>query len=188
MVFGFEIMGFFELLERGFQRNSLIHHQKLPKMGKLIYYLCIASGILCLGVQGYNSFIYNKECGYFITQAAKASTIEIAQSSLKTAVYYLDNHGLANGNTAPYFETPLEDLGFYYRNLKASLANLDSIKVNATSTDISNTLIKLHESLSMPVPPGIENYPNNLAYSLWLWISIILAFIQYVTLKKNRII
>jgi len=123
--------------------------------------------------------IFNKECSGYLSRAAHANTIQLADQELSTALDYLNQHNLTHGYTSIFYNTPDEDIGFWYTNLVESKKELDTLrsKTDLTALEQSNTLIKLRETLmshgeqgdSVRVPDGISRYPNNLAYFVW-WV------------------
>ena len=135
------------------------------------------------GFRIYNSVAYNIDCGGHIKRAADANTVELATQEMKTVVAYLEARGMTSGYTSVLYQTPDEDVGFWYQNLKASLGELEKITPQTTQLERSNILIKLRETLldqgqSVVVtqPNGISVYPNNVAYA-WFGLLGLIAVI-----------
>jgi len=70
------------------------------------------------------------------------------------------------------YQTPAEDLGFWYQNIQASHDELSQVDSATAQLEKSNILIKLRETLldrgdsrdSVTDPTGISIYPNNTLY------------------------
>jgi len=118
---------------------------------------------------------FDRNCGGYFARAATANTIELAIPALERGVTYLEQNDLTSGYTSVLYRTPDEDLGFFYSNMKESLAELKSIKPDASPLERSNVLMKLRETLvhtsdtgdSLTLPEGISRYPSNLLMALW---------------------
>lgn len=128
------------------------------------------------------SIQFNRNCEGNLKRAADANTIEIAKKELRTALDYIEKNNLTHGYTSAIYETPDEDLGFWYNNLKTSYSELDSLKAEAQPMEKSNMLMKLRETLidhgdkgdDVTVPDGISRYPDNMAFGL-LQITLLIA-------------
>jgi len=131
---------------------------------------------------------FKVDCSDYLKRAADSNSIELAQENLKKATSYLEQHGTTSGIVSIILKQPSNDIGFFYKNLKASEADLAAISSNlkASSLEKSNVLMKLRETLldagkegdKITKPMGIEIYPNNLGYFLWAVISSIAALIS----------
>lgn len=111
-----------------------------------------------LGVHAFQVAKFERACTSHLHRAAVANTIELASSELGVALKYLEDHDLTAGNTALFYETPADDLGFWYQNLKAAQGVLSHSK-DASPLERTNVLLKLKESLTSP-PMDISIYPN----------------------------
>ncbi len=132
---------------------------------------------------------FDRGCGGHLKRAADANSIELAEKELQLAVDYMEANGLTSGYTSIIYQTPDEDIGFWYGNIESSLSGLKSTPDTATSLEKSNVLIKLRETLidhgssgdSITIPSGISLYPNNRVFAL-LWvvfIAVLLAVIPW---------
>jgi hypothetical protein len=118
---------------------------------------------------------FDIECEGHLNLAANANTIEIASSELCIALEYLREQGLTKGYTSIVYNTPNEDIGFWYNNLKESHNELLSISDSASALEKSNVLIKLRETLIghsengeyITKPYGISIAPNNVVFFWW---------------------
>jgi hypothetical protein len=113
---------------------------------------------------------FTQQCGGYLQRAARANTIELAEREMTIAVSYLERHGITSGYTSVFWCTPDEDVGFWYRNLSAALAELRSIDAHASALERSNVLLKLRETLvsqEHAVPPSVSLYPYNTAFAYW---------------------
>jgi hypothetical protein len=134
-------------------------------VGVLIFLLGLIGGIGFI----VNSISFGIHCGGRMERAANANSITLALQEMEVVVGYLEKHELTKGNTAILWETPDQDLGFFYKNMKDSLTELRSIKEDATPLEKSNVLMKLRESLTnhsqgstgVTAPFGISFSPYN---------------------------
>lgn len=147
---------------------------------------------ISLAVYGVTNFFlgvsYRNNVGGHLKRAADSNTVELAKQELRTAITWLEQHNKTSGYTSVFWNTPDEDIGFWYGNLKASLDELEKLPESASPMEKSNMLMKLRETLldndakgtHVTEPKGIKRHPHNLAYGLWLWISAILALIGWI--------
>ena len=160
-------------------------------MNKFIFVLGI---ILFIGLSGfriYHNIVFKKEVTGYLKRATDASTIELALTDLQTAIKYLENNNLTQGFTSILYETPDEDIAFWYNNLKASEAELIKAR-NSSSLEKTNVLLKLKESLSddgkksssVTHPQGISIYPNNKLVTILFWISLLWMPILIIEINK----
>ncbi len=164
-------------------------------MGKVI----VVSILSCLllveycSARVYKYVIFNIECGGHMKRAADANTVEMATQEMETVMAYLERGGMTRGYTSVLYRTPDEDVGFWYQNMKASLAELKSVKSDATSLEKSNILMKLRETLldedrctGVTVPAGISVYPHNTAYTFFGIFSLVMLIIGRVVAGVKR--
>jgi hypothetical protein len=112
---------------------------------------------------------------------------------MEIVVKYLEDHKMTTGYTSILWNSPGEDMGFFYKNMKTSLEELQSIKENSSQLEKSNVLMKLRETLteqgknseSIVVPKGVSRFPNNTLYGLWLLGSVIFAGIGVILFLNN---
>ncbi|HMQ01708.1 MAG TPA: hypothetical protein PKD79_01410 [Candidatus Doudnabacteria bacterium] len=122
------------------------------------------------------SIQYDRGCGGHLKRAADANTIDLAVLELEIAVKYLEANNMTSGYTSIIYQTPDEDVGFFYSNLKASLEELKGISPEATPLERSNILMKLRETLLdngeratvTTKPPGISIFPHNTKLFIWI--------------------
>jgi hypothetical protein len=126
---------------------------------------------------------FDQNIGGHLKRAADANSIELAKQELKTALDNIERSGLTSGYTSVLWRTPDEDIGFWYNNIKASYAELNSLSPDASQLERSNTLIKLRETLLdhsggdevVTAPDGISRYPNNAIFATVFLFSGLLA-------------
>lgn len=119
---------------------------------------------------------FTQDCGGYLKRAADANTVEIAESELDKAVEYLEKNNITTGYTSVIYNTPDEDIYFWYSNLTESLTELKKIDKNASNIEKTNVLMKLRETLmdngkkgsSITMPQAIHLYPNN---GIWLFLT-----------------
>jgi hypothetical protein len=139
----------------------------------------IVLSIPCCAVRAYKDVIFERGAEGYLKRAADANSVELARNELDIALKYVEAEGLKNGYTSVFYRTPDEDVGFWYRNLKTSQAELLSIPATATPLEKSNMLMKLRETLldsgeksvHVTLPSGVSVFPNNVAYAIWITIS-----------------
>lgn len=125
---------------------------------------------------------FNQNCGGHLKRAADANTVEIAKEELKTAIDYMEAQNLTNGYTSVIYNTPDEDVSFWYNNIKQSYIELESLSDSTSALEKSNMLIKLRETLldhgdksdSVTMPNGISRHPNTALFGILGFISIII--------------
>ena len=135
-----------------------------------IILIVIVAFQIVLGIQ------FNQNCEGYLKRAADANTISMAEKELEIALEYIEKNKLTKGYTSVLYNTPDEDVGFWYNNLKESMKELQQITPEATQLEQSNVLMKLRETLldstdsgtSVTCPSGISLFPHN---DTWAWFS-----------------
>lgn len=143
-------------------------------------------GLLWVGTMIYNSIQFDRHCEGYLKRAADANTVEMAKEQLSLAVNYCEANGLTSGYTSVIYTTPDEDVAFWYKNLKSSLAELNAVSPNATQLEKTNVLMKLRETLLdtdnkgetiVTYPSGIPQFPYNRGYVGWCAFSCIMILL-----------
>ena len=118
-------------------------------------------------------------CGQRLKRAADANTIDLATTEMDAAVGYLLDHKMTEGYTSIFWNSPDEDVGFWYKNLAASLDELKKVSPDASQLERSNILMKLRQTLLdhsgehgevVTAPEGISRFPDN---AFWLKMAIL---------------
>ncbi len=138
--------------------------------------------LLWTGVRIYKGVIFDINCTNRIKRAADSNTVELATVEMEAVIRYLETNNLTSGYTSVAYNSPDEDVGWWYSNLKSSLVELRKVTPQTTQLERSNVLIKLRESLldhskdgdKVTAPDGISIYPNNKAYAWRGYISLLL--------------
>ena len=147
----------------------------------VVLFLMFFVPIVVWGVcRTYNSINFSIKCSDYIKRAADANTIEIASKELGTAVKYLEDNRITEGFTSVIYQSPEDDIGFLYNNLKSSLEELNKVTSETSQLEKTNILMKLRETLldhrqhgdSVTRPDGISCFPNN---KLYFWVGILSA-------------
>lgn len=149
--------------------------------------------MLCLPAIGWTASLAIKEisfernCGGYLTRAANANTVAIAKDELKKALHYLQENNMTSGYTSIVYNTPDEDVGFWFRNLEASYQELQELSKNPnlSSLEQSNTLLKLRDTLcdhkegheNLTKPSGIARFPNNTGFMFFGLFSLTLVIL-----------
>lgn len=115
----------------------------------------------------------------YLKRAADANTIDLAHQELTKAITFLEANEMTSGYTSILWQTPDEDISFWYQNLKASQTELANLKSDS-ALERTNVLIKLRETLldtgektRVTVPKGLSVYPNNKVWALLMLVAII---------------
>lgn len=123
---------------------------------------------ICLRVE------FNQNCTGYLKQAADANTIELAIDRLDKAIEYAEIKNLTDGYTSVLWKTEDENIGFWYKNLKASRVELEKA-LNSSQMEQTNVLMKLRETLTdnnengtyITYPSGLWKYPNNMEFAIF---------------------
>ncbi len=147
-------------------------------------YILLVLSLLIIGVRIYGTVNFDRKCVQYIQRAADANTVTSAYNELGVATKYLEDNKITSGYTSIMFDSPNEDVGFWYNNLKSCEKDLLVIIDNDTSVSMlekSNVLLRLRETLldkkGVTVPSGISRYPNNLLWGIISGFAIIYIFI-----------
>ncbi len=116
-----------------------------------------------------------------LKQAGDANSIELAQERLSMAIAEIEKQGDTSGYTSVWYKTPSDDVGFWYKNLKTSQAELKSLSASAAPLEKSNMLIKLRETL---LDKDVVTYPNNTEYFWWGTVSGLIILCIYLSIPK----
>lgn len=142
-------------------------------------YLCAHATVL--------SIQFDRNCGGHLKRAADANTVELASKELKVALDYMRTKRMTDGYTSVIYQTPDEDIGYWYTNINDSYNELQDLPTKAATLEKSNTLMKLRETIldsgekgdSLTVPAGISRYPNNGMWAFLLTGSMLIALIGW---------
>ena len=145
--------------------------------------VCTGLFLTWAGVRIYDNVMFNIHCGDYLKRAADSNSIELAESNLAMVTAYAESNSLTSGNTGLFWNSPSNDVGFWYNNVKTSLAEVRKVRAQPDATDLerSNVLIKLEKTMldqgkdgsSVVVPGGISIFPNNLGFFWWAVLSFI---------------
>lgn len=126
----------------------------------------IFSGLLFVSCG--KSISYEKDVESHLEAAANAQTVEIATSELDIAIRNIEARGLTTGQTGILYNNQQNDIGFWYRNVKAARTTISELPTGADALTKSNTLMRMREGLqrhngdgdSVIQPDNISLYPN----------------------------
>ena len=129
---------------------------------------------------------FKQEVSGHLKRAADASTIELAQQELSTVIAYLEKNNLTSGYTSVMWKTPDEDIEFWYKNLKASKAELSNLK-SESALEKTNVLMKLRETLvdsgkktKVTLPKGLHVFPHNKLWAALSFLATLLVISGFV--------
>lgn len=140
----------------------------------------ILFSIVLFGSMIYQEIKMEQNCTGYLKRAADANTVELAKVELEKCIAYLEANDLTTGYTSIIYNTPDEDISFWYTNIKDSHRELTLVTDSTTSLEKSNILMKLRETLldneKLSAPTGLARFPNN---GLWC-VGSCMAFIMIV--------
>lgn len=148
----------------------------------------LLGAILCVpfiawaGARIYSVVTHQINCNSHLRRAADSSTVEAAKQELDAALKYLDDNGINEGYTSVLWNSPSDDVGFWYRNIRSSRDELGKITSETSQLERTNVLIKLRETLLdrgqngeyVNAPQGISFFPNNATF---FWSGWLAAFV-----------
>ncbi len=162
-------------------------------MKKVFGSILIVPFVIYLVIVIFKSVMFDINCGNRMGRASDANSITLAREEMEVVVKYLEDNQFTTGYTSVIYNTPDEDMGFFYKNMKSALEELISIKETASPMEKSNLLMKLRESLthhgekgsSITVPSGISFAPHNVAFAIWGIISLIIAAVGAIIIAND---
>lgn len=166
----------------------------MKTIGRFIAFVGCVLFVLWAGVRIYKIEVtWAQNVHGHLKRAADANTLELAKKELETAVRYLEDNGITSGYTSVIWNTPDEDVSFWYRNLKESVGELkrceEECKDQLAQT---NVLMKLRETLldegqgmNVTEPSGISIFPSNTGYMWWAIISLISAVFGFIVVANS---
>jgi hypothetical protein len=145
--------------------------------------------LIWTGIRIYDNVQFNRNCGGHIKRAADANTIELATQEMTTVITYLENNNMTSGYTSVTYTTPSEDVGYWYKNLKSALGELQKVTPDTPQLTRSNVLLKLRETLldhsssgeTVTAPDGISVFPSNAGLFWFGWFSFVMAIIGVIS-------
>lgn len=157
-------------------------------MNKLLGYLLIVGAVVIFGFRISKAIDYKQNVSGYLTRAANANTIELAEQELTKSINYLEANKMMTGYTSVFYETPDEDVDFWYKNLKAAQHELQTLN-SSSALEKTNVLLKLRETImsssgksSVTAPKGISAFPNNTMWAVLMLAAIIAGFVGFVIL------
>ena len=135
----------------------------------------------------YKRIDFRQNCSGRLERAANANTVELAVKELDAVIQYAEVKGYTSGYTSVLYNTPDEDVEYWYNNLCASRKELLNLS-DSTSTLETNTLMKLRETLTdtgkdgthVIYPDGLQFYPNNFLWGIIRYFILIVLFVIFV--------
>lgn len=139
-------------------------------------------------IRVYAAVTYNIAIENHISRAASSPNPTVAIEELDVAIKGAAERGLTSGNTGIIFTYPNNDLGFWYRRLVDSRQILAALPPNDSALEISNTMIRVHETLigsdkngqKIIEPNGISVFPHNVALAWMAWVSLLSACVFWL--------
>lgn len=164
----------------------------------LIGVLSLIFAFTIIGWSKILSIQMQRNCTGYLKRAADANTVETAKDQLHKAIAYLEENNLTKGYTSAIYNTPDEDIAFWFNNLKSSEQELDKVinSKTSSSTETSNVLMKLRETLidngekgdHLTVPDGLSRFPNNLVWGIFriLAYGVVIICGLYIYIKLEE--
>ncbi len=139
-------------------------------------------------------YSFSIHCGGHMELAGSANSIELAKQEMGLVVKFAVDNQMTSGYTSVFFNTPDEDVGFWYSNMKSSLEELEAINPDASNLEKSNVLIKLRETVAhhskdgtrITVPEGISVFPNNVGFFWFGMVSSVIGVLGALMIAKKR--
>ena len=151
-------------------------------MNKLIGIILMLLASVIFGFRISKNIEFKQNVSGYLKRAADANTIALANQELTKVIDYLEANNITEGYTSIFYETPNEDISFWYQNLKASQLELTNLQ-SESALEKTNVLMKLRETLvdngektRVTIPPGLAVYPNNTMWALLNLLATILGF------------
>lgn len=149
----------------------------------LLCIVCILIPLFIYGSAIVKTIHMSANCISYFSMASDANSVELAEKHLTTAITYLEENNLTDGNTKLIFYNPRNDLGLWYENLKSAQSQLQEMvsREELTELEESNALMKLRETLlysegGVTHPSMISFYPNHIS---WFW-TLCLSWLLWV--------
>ncbi len=147
-----------------------------------------------MGVRVVNSVMFERDIGGYLKRAADANTIELAELELAKALSNMEQEGMTSGFTSILWQTPDEDVGFWFKNITSAHRELEVVDFKATQLEKTNILMKLRETLldqgsestKVTAPSGISLFPNNILFAVWGYISLLGLILSFILFEQNR--
>lgn len=162
-------------------QGSSVAGPALIGAGGSLAFLAWAAVTIVLSIQ------YDRSIGGHLELAANANQPDTAIEELKLALQGMDGDGLTCNKprqcyTSVMYTEPDEDLGFWRMNIEQTLGDLEALPPDADHLKVSNTLLKVRDSLTgqgesgthIIDPSGVSRYPHNAIMGWWGWLSAIL--------------
>ena len=145
-----------------------------------------------LGTIFYKEYLFDINCKQYLERATNAATIETAREELEKAISYAEAHHLTTGNSSLFWNEPQNDIGFWYRNLKASLDELVQLPSDATLLEKSNSLMRLKDALTTEgengrhviCPANIAVFPNHRDWFCRSFVAGLIVLVLFICWYK----
>lgn len=163
------------------------------KAKKVLGVIMLLISVVILGTRLVKTIEFKNNVTSYLKRATSASSVELALQDIAYVVDYLEEKDMV-GHTSIFWNTPNEDVGFWFKNLKQTKLELESLK-GASLSDETNALLKLRGTLledgkkgkKILMPKGMAVFPNN---RLWFFLVIlagVLGFIGYfLAFRKSK--
>lgn len=148
----------------------------------IVLFVGLITGEIILNIQ------YDRKITNELQLASNTSTVEIAIEKMDIALEEIEKRGLTEGYTSIFYQTPDEDIGYWYRNLKAASDELKKITPEDNQLLKSNMLLKLREVILssnkdgsyVKQPSGIHKFPYNKEWFLGYLVSFVLMIMALI--------
>lgn len=123
-------------------------------------------------------------CIQYLKRAADASTPALALGNLDTAIAYLGRYGLTVGSTAMFFDSPEDDVGYWYANLRTLRDEISRLPADAPRLEVAAMSVRVREvildsgsrGMSVTMPNGLATHPYN-AFCLLIFCLACIAMV-----------
>ncbi|MFT6054878.1 MAG: hypothetical protein ACJAS3_002142 [Roseivirga sp.] len=114
-------------------------------MEKIVVSILFVCLVFLASFRIYSNIILKQNVTRHLKRAADSNSIELALSELNTVLNYVASNGLTEGYTSLLYNTPDEDLTFWYENIKSSKIEMKNSRQSST-LEKTNVLLKLRKS------------------------------------------
>lgn len=149
-----------------------MHHHFITNGSLKTFILLLLPLFLWLAAREFCEISFDRDIGGHLKRAADANSVELAVGEIDTGIKQMEHRRLTSGYTSLLYQTPDEDIGFWYTNIKICSTQLHALPPTSTQGEKDMVLLKLRQTLldhtghgeKVTAPMGISIAPYN-----WIW-------------------
>lgn len=152
----------------------------------VVFVISLLLFVIWGGSRFVNSTIFNNNVLKPLVEVATTDDFNKSKNLLDGVVSYLEDQGKTEGIVSIVFRNPTNDMGIFYQNLKRSQAIMSTVSKDSSKDEIRNVMdiVKVHLGFGyyllffprVNCPMGMDIYPYNLAYAIWVFLSVVCLF------------